>query len=76
MYNKVQKVSCLYTQASTAASRDVRLNLRDSGVTQSVSKRLFQYICLLVHLSARFPLRRCKDSEKSVIIRTVSWKKE
>jgi hypothetical protein len=44
MHYRVQRVSCLYTQASTAASRDVRLNLRDSGVTQSVSKRLFQYI--------------------------------
>lgn len=58
-----QRENCLYTQASTAASRDVRLNLRDSGVTQSVSKRLFQYICPLVHLSDGFPFVRCKDSK-------------
>ena len=39
------------------------LNLLDSSVNQSVSKRLFQYICPLVHLSVRFSFGHCKDKQ-------------
>lgn len=52
------------------------LNLLDSSVNQSVSKRLFQYICPLVHLSVRFPFRRCKDRQNLVLSVCFSWKKK
>ena len=37
--------------------------IASSSVNQSVSKRLFQYICPPVRLSARLPFRHCKDNQ-------------
>ena len=60
---KAQRENCLYTQASTAASHDLGVELR---VQVSIKALVNAYSNIYVRkasLSARFPFRRCKDSE-------------
>lgn len=58
-----QRESCLYTQASTAASHDLAIELRVRASIKALVNAYSNIYVRKASLSARFPFRRCKDSE-------------
>lgn len=60
---KAQRESCLYTQASTAASHDLAIELRVRASIKALVNAYSNMYVRKASLPARFPFRRCKDSE-------------
>ena len=63
LHNRVLWLSCLYTQASTAASHDLAIELRVLVSLKALVNAYSNIYCPLVHQSARFPFGRCKNNK-------------
>ena len=60
---KAQRENCLYTQASTAASHDLGVELRVQVSIKALVNAYSNIYCPPVLLLGRFPFRRCKDNQ-------------
>ena len=59
---KAQRENCLYTQASTAASHDLGVELRVQVSIKALVNAYSNIYVLQASLSNRFPFRHCKDN--------------